>query len=206
MKQRIVFIGDSITWWGISEGDDIGTGYVHLLHDYLKVSYPKRDFEIINKGISGNRVTDLADRWERDVITLNPDVISISIGINDVWRQVDSPEIDQVYPEQFEEIYESLLTSITAKTKASIVLMEPTVIEEDVQSLGNKLLIPYVETVHRLADKYNAIIVPTHQAFIEFLESSNDQPLTIDGVHMNSMGNMLMAKTWVQATKVLLGQ
>ena len=182
----------------------IGTGYVRLLHDYLKVTYPKRDFEIFNKGISGNRVTDLAERWERDVISLNPDIVSISIGINDVWRQVDSPEIDQVYPEQFEEIYESLLTSITEKTKASIVLMEPTIIEEDVQSIGNKLLIPYVETVHRLADKYNATIVPTHQAFIEFLKSSNDHPLTIDGVHMNSMGNMLMAKTWIQATKLLL--
>ncbi|MEH7276242.1 SGNH/GDSL hydrolase family protein [Neobacillus vireti] len=168
MKQRIVFIGDSITWWGISEDDPIGTGYVRLLHDYLKVTYPNRNLAIFNKGISGNRVTDLANRWESDVISLNPDFVSISIGINDVWRQVDSPEIDQVYPEQFEKIYDSLLTSITTKTKASIVLMEPTIIEEDVHSLGNKLLIPYIEAIHRLADKYNATVVPTHQRLLDF--------------------------------------
>ncbi|MEI2400993.1 hydrolase, partial [Paenibacillus phytohabitans] len=69
MKQRIVFIGDSITWWGINEGDSIGTGYVRLLHDYLKVSNPQRDFDVINKGISGNRVIDLAERWDQDVIS-----------------------------------------------------------------------------------------------------------------------------------------
>lgn len=205
MNQRIVFIGDSITWWGISEGDDIGTGYVRLLHDYLKVTYPERDFEIFNKGISGNRVTDLAERWERDVISINPDIVSISIGINDVARQFDSPEIDQVFPEQFEEILESLLTSVNKNTNASIVLMEPTIIGEDVQSEGNKKLIQYVEVIHRLADKYNVTIVPTHKAFIEFLKSNNDNALTIDGVHMNSMGNMLMEKTWIQATKLLFG-
>jgi acyl-CoA thioesterase I len=205
MKQSIVFIGDSITWWGIGEGETIGTGYVRLLHDYLKVSYPERDFEIFNKGISGNRVTDLAERWKQDVISLRPDIVSISIGINDVWRQVDSPEIDQVYPEKFEGIYDSLLKNINEKTNASIILMEPTIIGEDVQSLGNTLLKPYVECVHRLADKYSATLIPTHQAFIEFLESRNENPLTIDGVHMNSMGNMLMAKTWIQAAKLVLG-
>ncbi len=202
MKQRVVFIGDSITWWGIGEGETIGTGYVRLLHDYLKVSYPERDFEIFNKGISGNRVTDLAERWEQDVISLRSDIVSISIGINDVWRQVDSPEIDQVYPEKFEGIYDSLLKNVSEKTNASIILMEPTIIGEDVQSLGNTLLKPYIESVHRLADKYSATLVPTHQAFIEFLESSNENPLTIDGVHMNSMGNMLMAKTWIQAAEL----
>ncbi|MEH7226059.1 SGNH/GDSL hydrolase family protein [Bacillus sp. JJ1566] len=203
MKQRIVFIGDSITWWGISESDPIGTGYVRLLHDYLKVTNPDRDLEIINKGISGNRVTDLAVRWEHDVISFQPDIASISIGINDVWRQVDSPEIEQVLPQQFEEVLEHLLNNIKQKTKASIVLMEPTVISEDIQGKGNILLRPYIEIIHRLAKKYYAVVVPTHQAFITFLQHKKDFPLTIDGVHMNTAGNMLMAKTWICATKDL---
>ncbi|MEH7236017.1 SGNH/GDSL hydrolase family protein [Bacillus sp. JJ1562] len=203
MKQRIIFIGDSITWWGMSENDMIGTGYVRLLHDYLKVTYPERDLEIINKGISGNRVTDLAERWEKDVTSLTPDIVSISIGINDVWRQLDSPGIDQVFPQQFEEVYEVLLSSIKQKTNASIVLMEPTIISEDIQSEGNMKLKPYIEIIHRLAGKYHAVLVPTHQEFITFLKHKKDFPLTIDGVHMNTTGNMLMAKTWKQATKGL---
>lgn len=205
MNQRIVFIGDSITWIGITEEDPIGTGYVRLLHDYLKVTYPEREFEIINKGISGHRVIDLAERWDRDVISLQPDLVSISIGINDVARQFDSPDLEQMVPSRFEEIYDSLLKSVLEKTKASLVLMEPTVIKEDLQSEGNKKLKAYVEIVHLLADKYNATVVPTHQAFIQFLETRNDLPLTNDGVHMNTMGNMLMAKTWIETTKELLG-
>ncbi|MEH7388021.1 SGNH/GDSL hydrolase family protein [Bacillus sp. JJ1521] len=203
MKQRIVFIGDSITWWGISEKDTIGTGYVRLLHDYLKVAYPERDLEIINKGISGNRVTDLAERWDQDVISFRPDIVSISIGINDVWRQVDSPEIEQVLPQKFEEVFEFLLASIKQKTNASIVLMDPTVISEDIQGKGNIMLKPYIENIHRLAEKYKAVVVPTHRAFITFLEHKKDFQLTIDGVHMNSAGNMLMAKTWIDVTKDL---
>lgn len=203
MKQRIVFIGDSITWWGINESDTIGTGYVRLLHDYLKVTYPDKDLEIINKGISGNRVTDLAERWYQDVISFQPDIVSISTGINDVWRQVDSPEMEQVLPQRFEEVFEHLLNTIKQKTNASIVLMEPTVISEDILGKGNIMLKPYIEIIHRLAEKYNAAVVPTHQAFITFLQHRNDFPLTIDGVHMNTAGNMLMAKTWIEATNDL---
>ncbi|WP_077618137.1 SGNH/GDSL hydrolase family protein [Bacillus sinesaloumensis] len=203
MKQRIIFIGDSITYSGKSETDLIGTGYVRLLHDYLKVTYPERDLDILNKGIGGNRVTDLALRWDHDVIDLAPDLVSVSIGINDVWRQLDAPDIVQVYPEQFEDVYNSILSSIKDKTNASIVLMEPTVITEDIHAEGNLKLKPYVDIVHKLAEKYQALIVPTHQAFLAFLENGKDFALTTDGVHMNSAGNMLMAKTWIEATKEL---
>ncbi|WP_043929645.1 SGNH/GDSL hydrolase family protein [Bacillus sp. EB01] len=206
MKQRIVFIGDSITWWGKSEGDDIGTGYVRLVHDYLKITYPERDMDMFNKGISGNRVDDLAERWERDVVSLQPNFVSISIGINDVWRQFDSPDMVQIYPDRFEEIYESLLRSLKEKTNSTIILMEPTVINEEIQGEGNLKLIPYVEIVDKLARRYNGTVVPTHHAFMNYLKHGNGQPLTIDGVHMNSMGNMLMAKTWIKATEHLFNQ
>ncbi|WP_053365856.1 SGNH/GDSL hydrolase family protein [Bacillus sp. FJAT-27245] len=205
MKRRIVFIGDSITHWEKSESNPIGTGYVRLLHDYLKVTYPEWDMEIVNKGISGNRVSDLAERWNQDVLSLQPDFVSISIGINDVWRQLDSPEIEQIYPDRYEEIYESLLADLREKTNAAIILMEPTVIGEEIQSEGNRKLSPYVEIVHKLGERYGATIVPTHQAFISFLKKGKGYPLTLDGVHMNSMGNMLIAKTWIQATEGLFG-
>src|SRR5690625_725806 len=150
--KNIVFIGDSITEWGRFEDEEnLGVNYVRIIHDYLKITYPEKQLNIINKGIGGNRVTDLAERWEEDVIAQNPDIVSISIGINDVWRQLDNPEMDQVYPEQFEQIYDEILSQLKAKTNARIIIMEPTVMAEDVDAKGNKMLIPYVEAVHRLA-------------------------------------------------------
>ncbi|MBS4219279.1 SGNH/GDSL hydrolase family protein [Bacillus sp. FJAT-49711] len=200
-KGRILFIGDSITESGrYEDAEGIGNGYVRLLHDYLITAFPSKELEIMNKGIGGNRATDLKARWEKDVLALNPDYVSVSIGINDVWRQLDSPDMEQVYPEQFEEI----LTGLLEKTNGQLILMEPTVIEEDVDSEGNQKLVPYVEIIRNLAKKFNAILVPTHQDFIDYLNTGTAYKLTTDGVHMNSAGNMLMAASWIKACESLL--
>lgn len=205
MSKQILFIGDSITDSGKNEDpEQIGTGYVRILHDYLKITCPAEQLTIINQGISGNRITDLASRWERDVISLNPDIVSVSIGINDVWRQLDRKEMEQVYPEQFVQVYRDLLSEVKAKTHAEIILMEPTVIEEDIQSEGNTKLIPYVDIIHKLGKEFQAIVVPTHKKFMDYLQAANEYKLTTDGVHMNSTGNMLMAVSWLEATKDLL--
>lgn len=198
--KKLLFIGDSITAAGLGEdSENIGTGYVRLIHDYLKVTKLANPLQIINKGIGGDRVTDLATRWEADVIAQNPDILSISIGINDVWRQLVPNNVDQIYPDRFEAVYDDLLAQVKVKTNAHIILMEPTVIEETIESAGNKKLFAYVESVHRLAEKYQATIVPTHVAFLNYLKQEPTYKLTTDGVHMNSVGNMLMAKTWMEA-------
>ncbi|PAV31135.1 hydrolase [Virgibacillus profundi] len=205
MSKRIIFIGDSITESGRKEDPEkIGIGYVRILHDYLKITYPAKHLTIVNQGVGGNRITDLASRWETDVIALNPDIVSVSIGINDVWRQLDRKEMEQVYPEQFEQVYHDLLSEVKAKTNATIILMEPTVIEENIHSEGNTKLIPYVNIVQRLAKEFQTIVVPTHKAFIDYLQTANEYKLTTDGVHMNSGGNMLMAMSWLKEAKNLL--
>ncbi|MEI2400992.1 hydrolase, partial [Paenibacillus phytohabitans] len=78
--------------------------------------------------------------------------------------------MEQVFPQRFEEVFENLLIKTKEKTKASIILMEPTVISEEVLGKGNSMLKPYIDIIHRLAEKYNAVMVPTHQAFISFLK------------------------------------
>ncbi len=201
-QKKILFIGDSITEWGKREDpEEIGMSYVRIIHDYLITTYPQKAFNIKNKGISGNRITDLASRWQQDVVEQNPDYLSISIGINDVWRQLDRPEINQITVEKYEHIYKELLTQVKEHTNAHIILMEPTVIEEKVQALGNQMLKKYVKVVHDMAKQFDATLVPTHQAFINYLEESNGYNLTTDGVHMNSAGNMLMATTWLKAVE-----
>lgn len=201
----IIFIGDSITESGRYEDpEELGNGYVRLVHDYLITSYPDKKLEILNKGIGGHRINDLEARWDQDVIDLKPQYISISIGINDVWRQIDAPEMAQIMPEQFETIYRKLLTQVKEKTDAGIILMEPTVIEENLSSEGNNKLKNYVEIVRNLADEFGAALVPTHQMFLSYLQADNGYKLTTDGVHMNSAGNMLMAQSWInQFNKII---
>ncbi|SDK29013.1 Lysophospholipase L1 [Sediminibacillus albus] len=201
VRPSILFIGDSITDCGRKDDEEgIGWGYVRLIRDYLIATNPAGCPQVINKGINGNRVTDLADRWPKDVIEMSADYVSISIGINDVWRQLDQPDIEQIHPERFQKVYQALLDDLKQSSKVVIpVLMEPTVIEEDVNSAGNLKLKQYVEIVRSLAEKNDGILVPTHEAFLSYLVKNQTHCLTTDGVHMNSTGNMLMAHTWLKS-------
>ncbi|WP_226659327.1 SGNH/GDSL hydrolase family protein [Pseudalkalibacillus hwajinpoensis] len=194
MKQKWLFIGDSITDSGRNQDSErLGYGYVRMIRDEI---LKKDAVEIINKGVSGDRITDLEERWSRDVLSVQPDVVSISIGINDVWRQLDHPEMDQIMPHDFKKIYEELVEKV-GSLGAKCILMEPTIIEERIDSIGNQKLLPYVEIVRQLAVKYDAILVPTHIAFIEELKKDQGT-LTTDGVHMTETGNQLMAKIWLE--------
>ena len=195
---KVIFIGDSITASGKnSDPERLGNGYVRMIKEEIA-----NNVRVINKGVNGHRVTDLAFRWKRDVIDLEPDLLSISIGINDVWRQLDSPALDQVDVQQFEEVYRDLLSQL--KSSVKVVLMEPTIIDEDLQSRGNQLLVPYVEVVRKLAKEFKAVLVPTHTVFISHLQKYPEIALTTDGVHMRRKGNELMAKSWLQEAKAFI--
>lgn len=195
-----LFIGDSITESGrFEDAEEVGFGYVRLIRDYLAINYPNQLPRIVNKGISGNHITDLATRWDRDVIELKPDFVSVCIGINDVWRRLDHPEKELILPDRYEEIFRNLLDEVKSKTNAKLILMEPTIHGEEVESLGNKMLVPYVEVVQTLTKEYNAILVDTHQVLIDYLKQHPSKKVTIDGVHMNSIGNMLIAKAWINS-------
>lgn len=197
--RKLLFIGDSITESGIQEDpENLGNGYVRLIHEYLRVTYPTSTFEVINKGVGGNRITDLASRWKNDVLDGNPDLVSVSIGINDVWRQLDQPHMEQVSPTKFNYVYEEIIQQLKHISDAELILMEPTIIQEDVNSIGNKKLAAYVKIVRQLGEKYHANVVATNVAFLDYLQAGNKYALTVDGVHMNTRGNVLMAKSWLK--------
>src|SRR5260221_8747242 len=86
-EMRFLFIGDSITDCGWkNDGDKMGAGFVREVRDYLRARHMAHAPEVMNRGVSGNKVTDLANRWQRDAIDLRPDVLTIYVGINDVWH------------------------------------------------------------------------------------------------------------------------
>ena len=114
---RIVFAGDSVTDMGSAcpvgdqGGENLGRSYVRIIDNMLAAWYPERIIAILNAGISGNTSRDLLARWDRDILGCSPMWVSICIGINDVWRQFDSPAMpDQmVLPEEYRENVVSLI-------------------------------------------------------------------------------------------------
>lgn len=142
---RVVFAGDSVTDMGsanpVGEGlfDNLGKSYVRIIENMLVAWYPELNIRITNSGISGNTSRDLAARFDRDVVDLNPQWVSICIGINDVWRQFDTPAIPEwaVTIEEYEKNLEEMILKIKEKVKG-IFLCTPYYIEPNVEDAMRK--------------------------------------------------------------------
>lgn len=188
----IVFFGDSIT-----EQGEQPKGYVTLIRERLKKKYA--GITVIGAGISGNKVPQLQERLDRDVLAKNPTLVVIYVGINDVWHftkhGTGTPN----------DIYESGLRDVIARIKnarARVVVCTPSVIGEKHHG-GNSfdpVLDEYSDISRKVAQDLNVKICDLRKAFIRHLANHNpnnreDGILTLDGVHLNDEGNKLVAKT-----------
>ena len=203
---KLVMIGDSITDCGrklpIGEGSNgaEGFGYVCFVSALLKNFYKDNNNRVINMGISGDRVRDLKDRWDRDALELKPDYLSIMIGINDIWRQFEHPlrVEEHVYIEEYRSTLEKLIEKTLPSLK-KLILMTPFFIESNKNDLMRIEVDKYGKVVKELADKYNAIFVDTQKAFDEFLENNYSATFALDRVHPNATGHMAIARSFLDA-------
>ena len=158
---RIVFAGDSITDMGsaqpVGEGlfDNLGRSYVRVIENMLYTWYPELNFRITNSGISGNTSRDLLARYDRDVLSLSPDYVSICIGINDVWRQFDVPGIpsEACTPEEYESNLREMITRTKDKVRG-IFLITPYFMEPCRADRMRARMDEYGDIVRRLAAEY----------------------------------------------------
>jgi len=205
-EARWVFIGDSITDCGRRQcPEELGGGYVRLIRDALYASQPDSAPLVLNRGSSGNRIEDLQNRWDEDVLALKPDLVSIKIGINDVWHQFGNEGRGGTSLEKFHEVFTDLLDQLRqAHPDCVVVLCEPSVIWPPAPEEGNARLQPYIEAVHDLAEKFNVRWrVPLHSAFEDGRTQRPDIDWATDGVHPTSAGHMLIARTWLAALGLL---
>ena len=134
--------------WAVPEA--VGTGYVRDIRDWLRASVPARAPQILNKGISGNTIQDLRRRWKSDVLAHEPQLVSIKIGINDVWHGLGEAG-GGTSIENFERLtWRFWNVSAMRFRKSSMVLCEPTVIGRRPLPQGNKALAPYVMAVREI--------------------------------------------------------
>jgi len=190
----VLFIGDSVTDCGRRDDPDrgLGDGYVRLVDEAFVAGGTPAN--IVNRGISGNRVRDLVKRWEKDALALKPTLLSVMIGVNDTWRRYD--ENDPTTVEAFEADYRSLLEALPGRDAMALVLMEPFLLPVTAgKATWREDLDPKIAVVRALAEEFGAILVPTD----EYLNDI-DVPLTeiaADGVHPTELGHQLIARLWL---------
>lgn len=203
-KIKLLFQGDSITDMGRDYSDyhNLGPGYPKYATEGLKNKFPDVDFEFINLGISGNQTKDLIPRLQKDFIDIQPDIVSILIGINDVWHYSEGRK--WLPDEVFEERYRTILNSIKEQTNAKIMIMEPFLIPIEDKQFFRENLAPKIEIIRKLAREYADVYLPTdgllQSAFI------GDDPLSYanDGVHPTEKGARYIGKLYVEYISKLI--
>lgn len=203
----VLFQGDSITDWGRNKDDmgpnsGLGHGYVFLASAFLRDKLAARNLECYNRGISGNKVFQLADRWEEDCLQLQPDLLSILIGVNDFWHTLSSGYNGTV------DVYEEDLTALLNRTKeqlsdVQLVIGEPFTVKEG--SAINEDWFPafteYQAVAKKLAQHFDAAFIPYQAIFDEAGKKASPTYWTEDGVHPTLAGSHLMAQAWLETVK-----
>lgn len=188
---QIVAMGDSITQAG---------GYLKAIDTVLAQQYPDMKMpKIVNVGIGGQKAEDMLARFEKDVVARKPAIVTISVGVNDVWHRMDKPHNPEVL-----ETYTANVEKMVKMAQAAgikVLLVSPTVIEEAASSAANQRLRLYVAAEKGIAQKNKCGFVDLHALFLKAIDHHNKQVatkenkgfLTTDGVHMKPLGDTLMA-------------
>jgi len=207
--QVILFQGDSITDSGRNREDtgfntsrSLGSGYPMLAGAAMLNKFALLDLKIHNKGISGNKVFQLAERWDQDCIDIKPDVLSILIGVNDIWHKLNGQYNGTP------EIYRNDYIALIERTKKALpgvklIICEPFAVK-GVKAVDDKWypeFYEYQKAARDIADMFQATFIPYQSIFDEAQKKAPGAYWTGDGVHPSLAGAQLMAEAWMKAVK-----
>ena len=189
----IVFIGDSVTDCGRDIEPPFGDGYVR---EISRTGILTGD--IINVGTSGHRLVDLEKRWQSDVLDHKPTMLSIAIGINDMWRRYDDNDPTSV--EDFRDRYHRILTWTKAELNPQFVLCEPFLLHvREEMKAWREDLDPKIAVVHEMAREFEAVLVPFDQHLNALAEKMPMADIAEDGIHPTPFGHQEMARLWLKS-------
>ena len=205
---RILFQGDSITDADRSRNDSslLGRGYPLLVEASLGLEAPG-EHEFLNRGISGNRIVDVYARIKCDIINLKPDVMSILIGVNDVWHELgESP--NGVSADKFFKIYSMLIEEVKeALPDIKIMILEPFVLEAcsttEHWEVFSTEVAKRASMARKIAEKYSLPFIPLQQGFDELARKAPNSYWLGDGVHPTAKGHEFIKNQWLKAFKEL---
>lgn len=200
---KVLFQGDSITDFGHTRNENagMGCGYAYLVTAELSCEHPNK-YEFLNRGVSGNRVVDLYARIKADIINTEPDVMSILIGVNDVWHELGGNR-NGVCAEKYEKIYSMLIEEVKAALPdIKIMILEPFVLKGTGTEEEYDVFRPEVEkraaAAKRIAKKYGLAFVPLQDKLDEADKLAPSGYWLSDGVHPSHAGHELIKREWIK--------
>lgn len=203
----ILFQGDSITDAGRNREESasnnpraLGNGYAMLATSSLLYDHPEKKLQIYNKGVSGNKVFQLAERWEKDCLELKPAVLSILIGVNDFWHMINGEYAGTI------DIYRNDFRALLDKTKQvlpgiKLIIGEPFAVP-GVKAVNDKwfpTFYEYQKAAKEIAESFDAVFIPYQSVFNKAIKTAPGVYWTHDGVHPSLAGSQLMAEAWKEA-------
>ncbi len=198
---KILFLGDSITDAGRDRRNyhNMGGGYPFYASEMIEKAFPDTEFEFINMGISGHRSDQLFDRLTHDGVEFQPDIVSVLIGINDIWHRYGAEKI-MTTDEQFSANLRAILTRLKTETNAKILLLCPYVLDHESKESFKPDLARFVPIIRAMADEFADAFVPLGEYFDEAMKTQ-PEPLyySADGVHPNPNGSQFIAKHYFEA-------
>ncbi len=205
-NQIVLFQGDSITDCTRDRNDEnsLGSGYVKLVAEKYNILYPESNVRFVNRGVSGDRVHNLIERYVEDFMDINPDFISIMVGINDVWRRYDSNDPSTV--DSYKDHYEYLLKMIkTHMPETKILIIEPFLIHAKSEMVvWHEDLDPKIQAARDLAQKYADYYLPLDGIFASMcVKKYKKEEIAGDGVHPTPLGHMLIAEEIMKLIGIL---
>jgi len=204
----ILFQGDSITDAGRNRDAEkdansqsmLGNGYPLFAAASLLSTHPTQSLKIYNRGISGNKVFQLQERWEKDCLNLKPDIVSILIGVNDYWHKKNN-QYDGTLEKYDTDLRKLIVATKKALPGVKIVLCEPFILAGGtaLDSSWEAEFAGYRDVANRIARDFNLIFVPFQKVFNEALKKAPAAYWGKDGVHPSLAGAELMAQAWLKA-------
>lgn len=205
----ILFQGDSITEWGRDKNKSLpndfgalGSGYVLLAATNVLREYAGKNLQIYNKGVSGNKVFQLSDRWEAETLNLKPNVLSIMVGVNDYWHTITSGYKGTI--ETYKGDYKKLLDRTKkALPDVAIIIGEPFAMKDvkAVDASWYPAFDAYRQAARDVAEEFGAGFIPYQNVMDEALKLAPAKYWSLDGVHPSPAGAGLMAHAWCEAVK-----
>lgn len=199
----ILFQGDSITDCGRRDAaDGLGGGYVAMVRALLSAKGETAKFKIVNRGIGGDRTAELLVRWKADCLDLKPDLLSIMIGVNDVWRLMGEWNGQKFIAfEEYRANYRSLVEQAKAAGIKRFALMSPSAIGDNADPAISGHLDQRAAFVKELASEIKAVYVPVRETQKRAFKLYPEVKWTADGCHPTAAGHALFAQAWLDAVK-----
>jgi acyl-CoA thioesterase-1 len=197
----VLFQGDSITDADRAYGRELGTGYAMMVASWFSAEYTEKRVRFLNRGVNWNRIRDLKKRWRKDCLNLEPDIVSILIGINDTlggyfWKKPTSTR-------SFEEDYRAILGQTRDTLGAKIILLSPFMLYVTKQQLKLKEdLNQKIAVVRELSKEFETLLVPLDRIFEEAIRKREPTFWSADGIHPTVIGHALIAQSWLKSTTI----